>query len=141
MKELLSRCPEKLHCPVPLETLLCTLFHFLTIRNYCHCTATTSRFPLADMSRFSFLPDIYHKEGEKCLLASIMYPKYSKHISSGIQNEFWFQKSYQVIWEKIYSKLNSGLKSRFIVQDSRFYIMYQLIYQKPAHFYLSKWLS
>ena len=22
--ELLSRCPEKFHCPVPLETLVCT---------------------------------------------------------------------------------------------------------------------
>ena len=27
MKKLLSRCPEKLHCPVPLETLVAVLLH------------------------------------------------------------------------------------------------------------------
>ena len=61
------------------------------IRNYCHCTPTTNLFPLTDTSGFSFLPDIYHKEGEKCLLASIMYTKYSKHLSSGIQNGLWLR--------------------------------------------------
>ena len=77
------------------------------------------------MSRFSFLPDIYHKEGEKCLLASIIYPKYSKHISSGIQNELWFQKSYQVIWEKIYTVNNYKQVTGMVTGENFAFFIYR----------------
>ena len=67
------------------------LFHFLS-----EIIVTAQQLPtdsplLIYKSRFSYLPDIYHKEGEKSLLASIMYPKYSKHLSSGIQNGLLLQ--------------------------------------------------
>ena len=89
--------------------------------------------------------------------SKVIYPKYSKHwlstvahtidcvcikiLNHGLNHGLLFPLFKFFGWKNILNYLeNSGLKSRFLFcLIFQFYLMYRLICQKPAHFFLPKW--